>query len=195
MNNGNIQKVRDEVDQHVIAGVLTATLKDMHSPVMIEVYNDVLNTDITEDTRLCIATIRNWIVKIPSPRFEIIKQLFLLLHKLTTPRIGGISDSNPTQLAFNLSPFICRPFNSAYMSIRHMEDLLKTRPVIAFMIENFNDIMTKDLFPRPPVETVPAIINSKPTINLPSPIRNESHKLSDAKNYVSYPFPPNIQIP
>lgn len=199
MNNGNIQKVRDEVDQHVIAGVLTASLKDLHSPVMIEVYNDVLNTDITEDTRLCMATIRNWIVKIPSPRFEIIKQIFSLLHKLTAPRIGGISDSNPTQLAFNLSPFICRPFDSAYMSIRHMEDLLKIRPVIAFMIENFNEIMTKDLCPRPPVETTASsIVHSNSTIKLPSPIRNQSHKhLSDgaAKHYVSYPFPPNIQIP
>ena len=198
MNSGNTNKVRDEIDQHVVAGVLTATFKDMHAPIMLDVYNDVLNTDITDDIRLCIATIRNWIVKIPSPKFEIIKKLFTLLHTLASPRLGGHADSNPTQLAFNLAPFICRPYNSAYMSIRHMEDLLKIRPVIAFLIEHFNEIMTKDLQPRPPVVVV-ASSQVKPNNNyndLPSPIRNQTQRsLENSKSYVSYPFPPNIQIP
>jgi len=197
MNSGNTNKVRDEIDQHVVAGVLTATFKDMHTPIMLEVYNDVLNTDINDDIKLSIATIRNWIVKIPSPKFEIIKQLFALLHTLASPRLGCHSDSNPTQLAFNLAPFICRPYNSAYMSIRHMEDLLKIRPVIAFLIEHFNEILTKDVQPRPPV--VVSSSQTKPNNNyndLPSPIRNQSHRVSDnIKPHVSYPFPPNIQIP
>lgn len=194
MNSGNAQKVRDEVDQHVIAGVLTASLKDMHKSIMLEVYSDILNTDITEDTRLCIAAIRNWIVKIPSPKFEIIKQLFALLNSLSSPMtiIGGIADSNPTQLAFNLAPIICRPYNSAYMSIRHMEDLLKIRPVIAFIIENFNEIMTKELRPRPIIAVTQVYPND--FSDLPSPIRNQTQKSSE-RSHVSYPFPPNIQIP
>ena len=196
MNSGNTQKVRDEVDQHVIAGVLTSSLKDMHIPIMFEVYNDVLNTEITEDSRLCIAAIRNWIVKLSSPKFEIIKQLFALLNSLSSSRFGGIADSNPTQLAFNLAPFICRPYNSAYMSIRHMEDLLKIRPVIAFIIENFNEIMTKDLRPRPPVVVASSKLYPDNYNDLPSPIRNQIQKNSDpVKPFVSYPFPPNIQIP
>lgn len=50
------------------------------------------------------------------------------------------NDSGVVQLAYTISPTICRPLNHAYMSIRHMEDLKKIRPVILFLIENYTDV-------------------------------------------------------
>jgi hypothetical protein len=59
------------------------------------------------------------------------------------------SDSGVVQLAFIMAPTICRPLNHAYMSIRHMEQLKKIRPVILFLIENYADVF----FPFVPAAT------------------------------------------
>lgn len=50
------------------------------------------------------------------------------------------NEASLMQLAYSISPTICRPVSSAYMSIRHMEDLKKIRPVILFVIENHGEI-------------------------------------------------------
>lgn len=44
------------------------------------------------------------------------------------------------QLAHCVSPVICRPLTSAFMSILHMEDLKVIRPVILFLMENYSDL-------------------------------------------------------
>ncbi len=64
---------------------------------------------------------------------------FRLLSKL-----AGVeeTDASLMQLAYSISPTICRPLNCAYMSLRHKEDLNKIRPVILFLIENYTDIFT-----------------------------------------------------
>lgn len=69
-------------------------------------------------------------------------------------RLAGIdeSDSNLIQLAYCIAPSICRPINSAYMSIRHMEDLRKIRPVISFIMENYDEIFTDGLSPMTPTK-------------------------------------------
>lgn len=46
------------------------------------------------------------------------------------------------QLAYSISPTICRPLTCAYMSLRHKEDLNKIRPVILYLVENYADIFT-----------------------------------------------------
>ena len=70
-------------------------------------------------------------------------------------RLAGIdeSDSNLIQLAYCIAPSICRPINSAYMSIRHMEDLRKIRPVISFIMENYDEIFTDELGPASPIKS------------------------------------------
>ena len=71
-------------------------------------------------------------------------------------RLAGIdeSDSNLIQLAYSIAPTICRPINSAYMSIRHMEDLRRIRPVISFIMENYEEVFSDDLVPNSPVREV-----------------------------------------
>ena len=58
------------------------------------------------------------------------------------------NESSLLQLGNCVAPPVCRPTTSAYMSIRHMEDLKKIRPVISFLIENYDDIFTFDLHPQ-----------------------------------------------
>lgn len=52
------------------------------------------------------------------------------------------NDASLMQLAHSVAPAIARPLNTAYMSLKHMEDLKKVRPVILFMVENFVDIFS-----------------------------------------------------
>lgn len=63
--------------------------------------------------------------------------LFRLLSKLAAL---DENESSLLQLAFCIAPPICRPVTSAYMSIRHMEDLKRARPVVSFLVENYDDI-------------------------------------------------------
>jgi hypothetical protein len=58
------------------------------------------------------------------------------------------NEASLMQLAYSVSPAICRPLSSAYMSIRHMEDLKKIRPVILFLIENHSELFTLNRFPN-----------------------------------------------
>jgi len=94
-------------------------------------------------------SIQSWIVKLPKPKFNLASALFRLLS-----RLAGVdeSDSNLIQLAYSIAPTICRPINSAYMSIRHMEDLRKIRPVISFIMENYEEIFSEGFEPVSPVK-------------------------------------------
>lgn len=56
------------------------------------------------------------------------------------------NEASLMQLAHSISPTICRPLTSAYMSIRHMEDLKRIRPVILFLIENYDEVFLLNRF-------------------------------------------------
>eukprot|EP01033_Poteriospumella_lacustris_P003214 gene3214-2365_t len=64
---------------------------------------------------------------------------FRLLSKLASVEE---TDASLMQLAYSISPTICRPLTCAYMSLRHKEDLNKIRPVILYLVENYADIFT-----------------------------------------------------
>lgn len=51
------------------------------------------------------------------------------------------NDASLTQLAYTVAPAICRPTTSAYMSIRHMEDLKRIRPIIMFLMGNSEEVL------------------------------------------------------
>ena len=61
---------------------------------------------------------------------------------------------------------------SAYMSIKHIEDLRKIRPVISFLIENYEEIFTSDMKPA-----VQSTIKNKVGNN-----NNSSSKISETVN-------------
>lgn len=64
---------------------------------------------------------------------------FRLLSRLAS---AEETDASLMQLAYSISPTICRPLHCAYMSLRHKEDLNKIRPVLLFLVENYADIFT-----------------------------------------------------
>lgn len=64
---------------------------------------------------------------------------FRLMSKLAAMEETDVS---LMQLVYSISPTICRPLTSCFMSLRHKEDLNKIRPVVLFLIENFTDIFT-----------------------------------------------------
>ena len=80
-----------------------------------------------------------------------LKAFVFLLHRVVSVR--G-SDCSFEQMGFNLAPIMCKPRESAYMSIRHQVDLRRIRPVLTFLIENASSIFTRELKPRP----VPAAV-------------------------------------
>jgi hypothetical protein len=92
-------------------------------------------------------------------------------------RLAGIdeSDSNLIQLAYCIAPTICRPMTSAYMSIRHMEDLRKIRPVISFIMENYDEIFTDEIGPSSPIKAY----NSSRDLGLTSSFFDKSEDISN----------------
>eukprot|EP00600_Ochromonadales_sp_CCMP1393_P007004 CAMPEP_0174958510 /NCGR_PEP_ID=MMETSP0004_2-20121128/2664_1 /TAXON_ID=420556 /ORGANISM="Ochromonas sp., Strain CCMP1393" /LENGTH=952 /DNA_ID=CAMNT_0016206731 /DNA_START=63 /DNA_END=2920 /DNA_ORIENTATION=+ len=140
-------KFRDDPDPHLVAEVLQTSLKNLALPLLHDVYQDIANTDLDDDDfELSEQSIQEWMVKLPEAKFELTSSLFRMLSQLAAV---DESDSSLVQLAYSVSPTICRPTNSAYMSIRHMEDLRKIRPVVSFILENYEEVFTEDLKPVP----------------------------------------------
>lgn len=138
---------RDEPDPHLVAEVIQTTFKNLTFPLLHEVYQDIVETDLDdEDFDISELAIQKWIVKLPESKFYLAVSLFQLLARLAAL---DESDTNLIQLAYCVSPTICRPTTSAYMSIRHMEDLRKVRPVISFIIENCDEVFVDGLQPLP----------------------------------------------
>ena len=86
--------------------------------------------------------------------------MLAFLNRLGT--IGG-NDANISQLVFIFAPLLCRPLNSAYMSVRHMEDLRKLRPVLQLLVENYADIF-RELTPPPTMLGGNGLISSQPLV-------------------------------
>lgn len=65
--------------------------------------------------------------------------LFRLLSKIAD---NGDNTAEVLQLSLTLSPSMFRPLTSAYMSIKHMRDLIRIRPIVKVFIENYEEIYT-----------------------------------------------------
>ena len=129
-------KIREEPDPHIIASCLQNVLKDMPVSVFHDVYDDILHTDITEDIMSGNKAIEKWITKMDLQHFEFVRSMFSFLSRISKQ----VSELNSSQLSQILSPYLCRRANSAFMSIRHGEDLRRIKPVFSFMIDQFDDI-------------------------------------------------------
>jgi hypothetical protein len=100
------------------------------------------------------------------------KLLMSYLNRLGTT--GG-NDANVSQLVFIFAPLLCKPQNSAYMSVHHMEDLRKLRPILQILVENQLEIF-KEAKPCVTVnisssETKPSasrVVSISPTAALPA---------------------------
>jgi hypothetical protein len=131
---------RDDLDPHLVAEVLQTTFRDLESPLLHEVYVDILSTDPQQNeyTENKI-NIQQWLQKLPERKRSLMHSYFRLLSRLAAVEE---TDASLNQLAYSISPTICRPLNCAFMSLRHKEDLNKIRPAILFLIENYGDIFT-----------------------------------------------------
>ena len=63
-----------------------------------------------------------------------LKSLFSLLNKIS---FYGGNDQYVDHLSQIISSHLCRRVNSAFMSIRHIEDLRRIKPVVLFMIKYY----------------------------------------------------------
>eukprot|EP00602_Paraphysomonas_sp_CaronLab_P005252 CAMPEP_0185037660 /NCGR_PEP_ID=MMETSP1103-20130426/32388_1 /TAXON_ID=36769 /ORGANISM="Paraphysomonas bandaiensis, Strain Caron Lab Isolate" /LENGTH=723 /DNA_ID=CAMNT_0027575741 /DNA_START=151 /DNA_END=2322 /DNA_ORIENTATION=- len=135
---GNRRRQNNEFDSHVIAGVLISALKDMNLPLLHELFDDILEIDINDDSDENINGIARNFAKLPAQRIEISRMLFSFIYRLA--RTHG-NDANIAQLIMIISPVIYRPVDTSYMSIRHAEALKQARPVLQFIVEQHADIM------------------------------------------------------
>ena len=69
-NIGGVGRVRNESDPHVVTGVLQKTLKELSPSPFYEVYEDILATEINEDSTHERQVVQSWLVKLPQDRFE-----------------------------------------------------------------------------------------------------------------------------
>jgi hypothetical protein len=191
-------KPREELDPHLISEVLIKSFKDMAHPLFYEVYEDILGTELNDnDFEMSRDNIQKWIVKLPEDEFMIASGLFRLLSKLAAL---DDNESSLLQLSYCISPTICRPITSAYMSIRHMEDLKKIRPVVSFIIENYDDLFVFDL--KPVKSYAAAVIRSRnPSItgtsihNLSTAFSTSTSMMVDASPGLSKQFSGSLSDP
>eukprot|EP01035_Chromulina_nebulosa_P032884 gene32884-43980_t len=147
-----LAKLRSEWEPNIIAEVLQTTFKDMKSPLLQEAYEAIISMELSEEDFLCNKqAVQKWICKLSEPSFSLASSFFRLIYNL-----ARYEDSEPSllQLSYCISPTICRPSSGAYMSIKHMEDLRRIRPIIAFIVENFEEVFTSDLKPTVAPATV-----------------------------------------
>ena len=82
-DSGGSNRVRNESDPHIVTGVLQKTLKELSPSPLYEVYEDILSTEISEDSAHSRIIVQNWLVKLPQDRFELVSDyLICLLHFL-----------------------------------------------------------------------------------------------------------------
>lgn len=129
------------LDPHLVAGVLQLTLKDMLMSVCHKIYDDMMGcSNESADFSRNKSDVIQWMCKLDVETFNFVKTLMAFIHQLGTT--AG-NDANISQLVFIFAPLLCRPPNSAYMSVRHMEDLRKLRPTLQVVVENYLEIFSK----------------------------------------------------
>lgn len=72
-DSGGSNRVRNESDPHIVTGVLQKTLKELSPSPLYEVYEDILSTEISEDSAHSRLIVQNWLVKLPQDRFELVR--------------------------------------------------------------------------------------------------------------------------
>ena len=135
-------------------------LKDMDQSLFHDIYDDFLTIEVTEDvihsklpilhqlnkldvhhvelvSVLTINFLNLWINRFFFQIFFLqVRSLFVLLFRVSRQ---GSSELNSFQLAQLISPYICKRAQGAFMSIRHIEDLRKIKPIINFIIDNLDE--------------------------------------------------------
>ena len=142
------QKMGEQNDPAIVVGVLIKCLKDTRCCVMHELYEELLvGIDLNEERKRITSALRSMLTKLNHQKFRLVKALMSMLNRLVISHPGEHSFGH---LANSTAPALCRLVDSAYMSIRHEEDLRRIKPVVAYMIENVKDIFTCDLVPTRP---------------------------------------------
>ena len=76
---GGVNRVRNELDPHIVTGILQKTLKELSPSPFHEVYEDILATEINEDLVQERQTVQNWLVKLPQDRFELVSTIKIVV--------------------------------------------------------------------------------------------------------------------
>lgn len=202
-------KLRDEFNPHVVAGVVVNVLKSMSTCLFSEIYEEIINLELTEDFNQSRNHIISALVNLNPIHLDLTRSLIGFLFRISSNSIDNDNNNNASQLSMVISPIICKPIRSAsYMSIRHMEDLRKIRPIISFMIENFSEIFTKDLKAKSnkmniidkqfDLSSSTGLLNSL-AVSSPTPHDNRFSGTSLSPKYpvssISIPVTSNIGIP
>jgi len=161
-------KSRDDHNAHVVAGVLQLCLKELPESLLHEVYDDIVNTDVNTENIKLKSQICGYLGKLPAAKLQLFRSLCTLLQKVSE---AGGNDSSIPHIAFLFGPLVCKPANSAYMSIRHSEALRTIRPVLQVVLEYLNDIF-REVRSNPLPATKESIgANNNPSKAIP----NNSH--------------------
>jgi hypothetical protein len=149
--SGNIVKIREESDPHVVTGLVLHTLKSMPSPVLCDVHRLVMETELGSDPFLNKEAVVFLLQHMPQEKLDLLSVLVTLLSRIASNAqeaqmlsqrglgAGGMDSSSYSSasnaLSFFLAPYLCRLPNTAFMSIKHKECLPKARALLAFLVD------------------------------------------------------------
>ena len=82
---GGVNRVRNELDPHIVTGILQKTLKELSPSPFHDVYENILATEINEDSVQERQTVQNWLVKLPQDRFELVSTIKIVVGLVSLP--------------------------------------------------------------------------------------------------------------
>lgn len=142
VQSGEHFKMRDETDPHVIAGAILHTLQNMPSPIFCDVLQLIMETELTSDSALRKESVVFLLQHIPQVKLDLLSTLVALLARIASIADDSSQQRNATDnksdmagaLSLSISPFLCRPADTAFMSLRHKEYIPKVRALLNFLI-------------------------------------------------------------
>lgn len=130
-------KKNSDFDSNAVAGVLINALKEMKPSLIFEAIEELLKSEIRDGSESSLEKIARGLVKIPSNRYDILRQLLPLINRISS---SNANDNNIAQRLMIFAPVICKPLDTSYMSIRHTEILRQIKPILQIAIENYTEI-------------------------------------------------------
>ena len=126
-------------DTHLVAQLLLFCLRERFEPLFSwELHDRVLAIAIGGE--ISVSSVQSVVLDLPQANRAQLGRIVELLSQVVES--ASRNESTVHGLASVFAPVLCRGNSSAYMSIRHMEEMPKIRTVVQFCIEHYAEVFT-----------------------------------------------------
>jgi len=125
-----------------VAGLLLWRLRELEPLLPFARYADVVATDVSSESQEAqVAALRSLVHELAPDQWRAVKNVINFLAQLAS--CAQLNDSSVAALAFVFAPILSRPPGSAFMSVRHLQDLAHIRKVVHTMVEQHQEVFAE----------------------------------------------------